>query len=340
MKHRAAICFVAAAMIVLLFGCGGQISSSNPNSPGATDSPASNNSSSGAKTMLNFATATTTGIYYPLGAAMSKMWNDKIPNVSVSSQATNGSVQNLNFMQQKESQIALTQVGTLVDAYEGNVAFKDRPYKDVRVIASLYPSVEQIVVRDGINSVADLKGKRFVPGPTASQTEIDAQRILAEYGLSYKDIKPQFVGFTEATDLMRNKQADGGLILAGYPNAAVTEMLTTANAHLISLDEDKIDELIKKYPLFIKYTIPAGTYDGQNEDIITLGQNNILVVDASMPEDLAYEMTKVLWENLDALEGTSSVVKMFNLENATQGLSGVPLHPGAEKYYKEKGVIK
>lgn len=333
--------FLATAVFtgIVLSGCGSTTTTSGSTNTGTGNN--NNASNAGGKVQLSFPTGTTTGVYYPLGAGLAKLWNDKLPNVSVASQASNGSVQNLNFMQKGEAKIALTPIGTLWEAYNGKVSFDGRPYPNVRVIAALYPNVDQFLIRKGAaNGVADLKGKSFVPGATASATEIDSKRILEAYGITYKDIKNNFVGFTEAVDLMRNKQVAGTMIQAGLPTAAVTEIMSTADGQLISLDDDKIKALQDKYPWFVEFTIPAKTYDGQDKDIKTVAQPNMLVVDASMPDDLAYQLTKTLMESLKELEKTHSVMKYVTLENATKGLAGVPLHPGAEKFYKEKGVLK
>jgi hypothetical protein len=353
-KRQLLLLALVAVMALALFGCGsssnsgGQSADQGKTEQSGGDSGANaggnagggDKAPSGQKTNLSFPTGTTTGVYYPLGAALAKLWNDKLPDVNVSSQASNGSVQNLNFMQQGEAQVSLTPIGTLWEAYNGQNSFDGRAYKDVRVLAAIYPNVDQMVVAQAINSVSDLKGKGFVPGATASATEIDSKRILEAYGLDYEDMKVNFVGFTEATDLMRNKQVQGAMIQAGIPAAAVTEMTSTAGAKLISLEDDKIKAMMDKYPWFVEYTIPAGTYDGQDKDIKTVAQVNMLVADTKMPDDVAYNLVKTLWENVDTIGASIPVMKTVKVENATTGLADVPLHPGAEKFYKEKGILK
>jgi TRAP transporter TAXI family solute receptor len=163
---------------------------------------------------------------------------------------------------------------------------------------------------------------------------------LEAYGVSYDEVKHNFVGFTEAVDLMRNKQVAAAMVMAGVPAAAVTEMMATAGGQLISFDDDKIAALKEKYPWYVDYTIPANSYENQDYDVKTVAQLNILVADASMSDEVAYELTKALWENLSDLEKGHSIVKVFNIDIAASGLADVPLHPGAEKFYKEKGVIK
>lgn len=296
----------------------------------------------GQKQELRFPTAGTTGTIYPLGASMANVWNNNVEGVRVTAQASNGGVDNLNMMKEGEAQISFATAGIVWEAYNGENTFEGRQYKDVRVIAGLYYNPNQVVVREksGIESMADLKGKRFVPGAVGSTPEVESSIILPEYGINYPDdIEETYVGFTEAIDLMRNKQVDGAIIQAGIPTAAVTEMTSTADGKLIGIEKEVRDSLMKKYPWYSEVTIPANTYDNQSEDIETLGIKMLLLTDASLPEDKIYELTKTFWESLDELEKTHSIVQQMSLEEAVTELADIPLHPGAEKYYKEQGLL-
>ena len=295
------------------------------------------------KLNINLGTATTTGVFYPLGAALAKMWNDKLPDdVTVSSQATDGGVENLNLMKQGKLNMGFTTVDVLYHAYNGVEEFKGNAYKDVRVLSVLYPSICQIVVRKDmkINSIADLKGKKFVPGAPGSSTKILAEQVFGSYGMTLDDVNPQYVGFTEAANLMRNKQIAGTIMASGAPASAAIEMITTASGKLLGIGDDQIQILTKKYPWLYKYTIPAGTYEGQNDDVTTVAQNIMLVVPKDMPDGKVYKLTKALWENIKPIGDVVAAAKGADLKNATTGLSGIPLHPGAKKFYKEMGVIK
>ncbi|MDQ0341147.1 TRAP transporter TAXI family solute receptor [Caldalkalibacillus uzonensis] len=138
---------------------------------------------------------------------------------------------------------------------------------------------------------------------------------------------------------MRNKQIDGALIQAGLPTAAVTEMTSTAGGKLISIDPEIRASLIDKYPWYSDFVIPAGTYDNQDEDVETLAIKMMLITDASADEDVIYNLVKTMWENLDELESAHPIVGQFDINRATTDLAGIPLHPGAERYYKEIGVL-
>ncbi|MBM4763137.1 TAXI family TRAP transporter solute-binding subunit [Bacillus sp. B15-48] len=301
------------------------------------------NGSGNSRQELRFPTAGTTGTIYPLGASMANIWNNQVDDVRVTAQASNGGVDNLNMMKDGEAQITFATAGIVWEAFNGENTFEGRQYEDVRVIAGLYYNPNQFVVREdsGIESIADIKGKNFVPGAVGSTPEVESSIILPEYGINYpNDIKETYVGFTEAIDLMRNRQVDGAIIQAGLPTAAVTEMTSTAGGKLIGIEEDIRNSLKDQYPWYAEVTIPAGTYDNQPEDVETLGIKMLLLVDASVSDETVYELTKTFWENLEELEKTHSIVQQMKLEEAVTELADIPLHPGSEKYYQEQGVLE
>ncbi|WP_158736622.1 TAXI family TRAP transporter solute-binding subunit [Alteribacillus sp. YIM 98480] len=325
-----------AAVTVMAAACGGE----NEESPENAESGDENGSD---VQDLNFPTASTTGTIYPLGSAMANLWNDEMDNVRVNAQGSNGGVENLNMLKEGEGHISFATSGIIWEAYNGERGFTDRQYDDVRIMAGLYYNPNQFVVREeaGIDSVADLEGKKFAPGASGSTPEVESSIILPEYGIDYPGgIEENFVGFDEAIDLMRNKQIDGALIQAGLPTAAVTEMTSTAGGKLIGIDEDVRSSLMEEYPWYSEVTIPADTYENQEEDVETLGIKMMLMTDASLDEDMVYEMTKTFWENLDQLEDSHTIVEQMDLEEATTELADIPLHEGAKRYYEEEGVLE
>ncbi len=296
-----------------------------------------------AKTNISFPTAATTGALYPLGAGIANIWNTKLNNVNVRVQASNGGVQNLNLLKEGEAQVSFAVTSITYEAFNGLAGFKGREYKDVRILAGLYYNPNQVVALESskVNTLADFKGKRFAPGAPGSTTEIESRVHFTALGMKYpNDIKTQFVGATEAIDLMRNKQIDGTWIMAGTPTASVTEMSATAGGKLISMTPELIKKMQKQYPWYSAYTIPANTYNNQPNDVLTTAIKMVLIVDASMPEDLVYQLTKTFWENLPAVREAHSVMKNVDVTFATKDLSGIPLHKGSEKYYREIGQIK
>jgi TRAP transporter TAXI family solute receptor len=295
-----------------------------------------------ARLNLSFPTAATTGALYPLGAGMANVWNNKLDNVNVRAQASSGGIQNLNLLMQKEAQISFSVSSIAYEALHGENAFKGRPYPGLRVLAGLYYNPNQIVARkeSGVDTLAGFKGKRFSPGAVGGTTDGEARVHFTAAGLQYPDdLNLQRMGFTESIDLMRNKQIDGAWIMAGMPTAAVTEMCSTAGGKLIGMDAELIRAIQAKYPWYSPFVIPAGTYDGQTEPITTTAVKMLLLTDASVPDDIAYDLAKTLWSNLEEVRKAHNVMKSVTIDFAVKDISGVPLHPGAEKYYREAGLL-
>jgi len=298
----------------------------------------------GAKTTyLKFPTAATTGAVYTIGAALANEWNTKIPHLQVSAEASNGGVQNLNLIAGKEAQLGVAVTSIVTQQKQGEAQFAGHKYEGTRILSALYSNYNQIVVAagSGINTFRDIKGKKFAPGAPGSTTTLETETAFEAAGLRYpEDINAQFVGFDAAVDLMQNRQLDGAWIQAGIPTSAVSQILTTAGGKLLSIDEDIIQAIQKKYSWYGRSVIPAGTYDNQREDVVTTSLTITVVVDYTVPEDLVYQMTKVMWENMDTLKKAHNALKDATVAGAVQNLGGLPLHPGAERYYREAGVLK
>jgi TRAP transporter TAXI family solute receptor len=349
---RISMFLMVALLIIVGFGCSSKSTSndsnttSTPSNTGSSNSSSSTTDSTKSSKPDNFTilmpTGTTTGTYYPLGAILTDFWSKKIDYIKATSQASNGSVQNLNFIKQGEAQLSLTPIGTLFQAVNGEQSFEGNKVDNVTILAGLYPNVNHLVARkgSGIKTISDIAGKNFVPGATGSATELESRHTLWAYDVDYEKVNKNFVGFTEATDLMRNKQVDAAMVMAGVPTAAVTEMLATADGQLLSYSDEAIAKLQAEYPWTADYTIKANSYENQPEDVRTVAQFNFLVAHKDIPEDVAYDLVKAFWENLKELEGTHAVVKQFDVQNALKGAGDIPIHPGAAKYYKEVGVLK
>ena len=295
------------------------------------------------KVNISFPTAATTGALYPLGAGISNLWNTKLDYVKANVQASNGGVQNLNLLKSGNAQVSFAVSSIAYEALHGQRGFKDRDYKDLRVLAGLYYNPNQVVARSdsGVNTLADFKGKRFAPGAAGGTTEVESRIHFPAAGVKYPDdIKAQFVGFTESIDLMRNKQLDGAWIMAGLPTAAVTEMCATAGGKLVPIDSEVIKKLQAEYPWYAEFMIPAGTYEGQKEPVRTTAIKLLMLTDASLPDDVVYDLAKTFWENLPELGKAHGVMKTVTPDMATTDLAGLPLHPGAAKYYREAGLLK
>lgn len=292
---------------------------------------------------LSLSTAATTGALYPIGASCASVWNDKLSGVSVSSQASNGGVENLNLLAAGEVDMGFAVTSILYQSYKGEGGFDGSANPKLRVLAGLYYNPNQVVAsgESGITELSQFAGSRFAPGAAGSTTLEECEHHFTAAGIPYPDgMDAQFVGFTEAVDLIRNRQLDGAWIMAGVPNAAVTEVIATAGGHLVSIEESVIDALIAEYPWYAPYTIPAGSYDGQTEDVQTTAIKLCLFASSDMDDDTAYRLVRAFWENIDTIAAANAALKGVSVEGAASDLAGVPLHEGAAKYYRELGIIK
>ena len=286
-------------------------------------------------------TGGTSGVYYPLGVALANNIGKAMPDVKTSVQATKASVENLNLLQAGRGEIAFTLGDALSDAWKGNeeAGFKS-PLKRLRGIAAIYPNYIQIVARadSGVKTLADLKGKSISVGAPKSGTELNARVILAAAGLTYKDFsKVEYLPFGESVELMKNRQIDVTLQSAGLGVSSLRDLATSVDIVVVAIPPD----VIKKTndPAYLPATIPANTYRGQTTDVPSAAIQNYLVSQEGVSTDVAYGMTKALWTGLDSLVAAHSAAKAIDLKHALDGMP-VPLHPGAEKYYREVGVIR
>ncbi|MDZ7602831.1 MAG: TAXI family TRAP transporter solute-binding subunit [Hoeflea sp.] len=288
---------------------------------------------------VNILTGGTSGVYYPLGVGLSKIYAEKIEGVRTQVQATKASVENLNLLQQGKGELALALGDSVKLAWEGDAdAGFSAPLDKLRGIAAIYPNYIQIVAskESGITDLAGLKGKSLSVGAAKSGTELNARAIFAAAGMSYDDLsKTEYLPFAESVELMKNRQLDATLQSAGLGVASIKDLSTSVDIQMVAVPEDVVAALGAPY---IAATIPAGTYNGQDADVQTVAVVNFLVTHSEVSDDLAYEMTKQLFENLTELEASHNAAKQIKLENALSGMP-VPLHPGAERFYKEKGMM-
>ncbi|MBR0893992.1 TAXI family TRAP transporter solute-binding subunit [Bradyrhizobium tropiciagri] len=293
-----------------------------------------------AEQFINVLTGGTSGVYYPLGVAIGKIYGDKIPDVKTQVQATKASVENLVLLQQGRGEIAFTLGDSLKAAWEGDTeaGFKTKLDK-LRTIGAIYPNYIQIVAtgESGIKTLADLKGKSLSVGAPKSGTELNSRAILAAAGMSYKDLgKVEYLPFAESVDLMKNRQLSATLQSAGLGVASLKDLSTSSEITVVAVPKETVDKI---GPPFVSVIIPANTYTGQDKDVPTAAVVNYLVTSSAVSDDLAYQMTKLVYESLPELANAHAAGKEIKLETAATG-SPVPLHPGAIRYYKEKGLIK
>lgn len=293
-----------------------------------------------APVFINILTGGTSGVYYPIGVGLSQIYSDGIPDVKTSVQATKASVENLNLLQAGRGELALALGDSVADAKNGveDAGFK-APLSKLRAIAGAYPNYIQIVAskESGIKTLADLKGKSISVGAPKSGTELNARAIFKAAGLTYEDMgKVQYLPFAESVELIKNRQLDATLQSSGLGMAAIRDLSSVMPLNYVAIPTDIVAKIGN--PAYQSAMIPANTYDGQPEAVSTVAITNILVTRADVPDELAYQMTKLLFENLTRLGNSHSAAKDIKLENAAKNLP-IALHPGAERYYKEKGAL-
>ena len=292
------------------------------------------------KVNLVLATGGTAGTYYPFGGAMSKIWNNKIPGMNVTAQATGASAENCRLVNKKEAELALVQSDTIDFAYNAKEAFKEK-LPNLRAIAVLYPEIIQIVARGDspINTFADMKGMKIGVGAPGSGTEANFRQLCDIYGLKKEDVKAQYLSFSESTEQFKDKHIDAFIVVAGIPNSAVMDIANQRSIRLLSIPDDKAGQLMQKYPFLAPAKVSANTYKGVTAETKTVAVMAVLIVNSEIKGDIVYNITKALFENQAELAIGHAKGKELSLQTAVKGVS-IPFHPGAVRYYKEKGVIK
>jgi len=293
------------------------------------------------QTFINVLTGGQSGVYYPLVVSLAQIYGKSIPNARATAQVTKASAENLNLLQAGRGEIAFTLGDALSDAWKGDAdAGFAKKLDKLRGISATYNNIIQIVANadSGIKTLADLKGKRLSVGAARSGTELNARAILKAAGLTYQDLgKVEYLPFGESVELIKNRQLDATLQSAGLGVASIRDLATSVKIVVVPVPADVVAKVGD--PAYQPTVIPANTYTGQTEDVATAAIPNFLVSHSGVSDELAYQMAKQLYANLDTLYAAHNAAKAIKLENAVKGMP-VPLHPGAERFYKEVGVIK
>ncbi|WP_129600671.1 TAXI family TRAP transporter solute-binding subunit [Anaerophilus nitritogenes] len=321
---------IGIMLIGLLGGCGSQSTDTSSEQPEETK-----------QVFVNIGTGGTAGTYFPLGGAFSEIWNNNIKGVNATAQSTGASVANINLLKDKKVEVVIVQNDVAWYTENGEEMFKDAKYEDIRGLNTMYSEPLQLITTDPkIKTVADLKGKNVAVGAIGSGVEANARQIIAAAGMDFeKDIKAKFLSFSEASSGLKDKQVDAAFLTAGIPTAAIQDLGAQNDVHVVPVDGEIADKLLEKYKFFTKFTIPANTYKGQTEDIQTLTVKAMLAVNADLDEELAYQMVKTIYDNHDRIVAAHNVGKNITKDTGLEGMS-ITLHPGAEKYFKEEGLLK
>ncbi|TMW69991.1 TAXI family TRAP transporter solute-binding subunit [Alteribacter natronophilus] len=289
---------------------------------------------------VTVATGGTSGVYYPIGGAISNILEGEL-GLDSSVQATGASVENINLLDNGRAELAITMGDAVIQAYEGSGAFDgEEPIESLRGMAALYPNFVQVVTTEdsGIETMEDLAGMSVGVGAPNSGVELNARMVLEAHGMSYDDINEDFLSYSEAIDQIKNGMVDAAFVTSGVPNATVIDLDTTHDAKIIPIEGEAMDYLEENYPFFSAEEIPADAYSNA-EAIPTAAITNLLLVSNDLSEDAVYEMTKALFENIEDIQSSHNAAQDITLETVQAGMP-IPLHPGAERYFEEVGALE
>ncbi len=289
---------------------------------------------------LTMGTGGTAGVYYPLGGAMAQLVTSKNPDIEITAQATGATGENLRLTEAHDIDLAIVQNDLTHAAYNGEAPFTSK-LTNLRAIARLYPEYLHVVssVESGIKTMADFKGKKISVGARGSGNEANCRQIFEFFGLNYENIEPIFLPYGETADMFKDRQVDAFVFTIGTPNPAVQDITTLQKINFVPVAGPERDAIVAKFPYFTKDTLPANTYNGQTEPAETLSVQAILVANKELSDDTVYAITKTIFDNLPELEKAHNTAALFSAERFMDGVT-IPLHPGAERYFKEKGLIK
>lgn len=291
----------------------------------------------GSKRMM-FGTGGTAGTYYSYGGVLAQYMKN-YADVRVTAVSTGGSKVNIQSIQDGDFQLGFCQSDVLTYAWNGTRAFEDDgATHDFRILGALYAETVQLITMDkDIKSVEDLKGKSVSIGEAGSGVYFNALDVLNGAGIELSDIKPQYQSFEDSKESLKDGKIDAAFIVAGAPTSAITELATTNGVYLINIDGDLQEKILSECPYYEAYTIPAGTYPGQDEDTQTIAVEATVVVDANEDDDTVYDLTAAIFDHVDEITKENAKGSELTIENAA-GITTVPYHPGAAAYYADHGV--
>ena len=293
-----------------------------------------------APTYMSIATGGTSGTYYAVGGALAKAVS-KDGKIKATAETGNASIANANLVNSGEIEIAFVQNDIAAWGANGEMMFAGKPLKNIRAVASLYPEHIQFIIAKGakIKTVNDLKGKRVGSGAPGSGTEGDFQAIMKVAGVNLKDIKINPLDFAQTSARFKDNQIDAGLVVAGYPTASIMDLTTSKDVDLLNFDKAFLNKLCKTYPYFIASNIPANTYKGIDHVTNTPAVMAILITNSKVSDQDIYNFLDAMYKNVGDIAAVHAKGKEIKLASALKGIS-IPLHPGAEKFFKDKGILK
>ncbi|MDR7868654.1 MAG: TAXI family TRAP transporter solute-binding subunit [Sporomusaceae bacterium] len=328
-KKYVAFLTAAAMIAVLIAGC---------SSGGKKEAP----KAAGDKKTLSIATGGSGGTYFVIGSGMAKLVEQYMPGSKLVVQSTAASTENTRLVGTKKVDFAIGMPDSAYFGMRGEREFKGKEkYENLRAVIAGHTSILQgfVMEKSDIKSIADLKGKKVALSAPSSPSMYVAMAALEAYGLKEGDYKPVLMTYAEMADAVKSGAIDCGFVFAGAPTSSLLDLTTTSGVRVLGMEEDKATEILKKYPYFSKGIIKANTYKGQTADLWELTAPAILITHTEVSDEVVYNITKTILEHTKELGDVHPAGLEWDLSDADKGV-GIPLHPGAIKYLKEKGIVK
>ncbi|SHN36582.1 TAXI family TRAP transporter solute-binding subunit [Gracilibacillus kekensis] len=276
------------------------------------------------------------GVYFPLGVAMAEIISEHVDGVTATGISSGASVVNANELSDGQAHFGLVQNDIAYYAHEGSQMFEE-VVDGFSGVFTIYPETIQIVTLadSGIETVEDLVGKRVAVGDVGSGTEANANQILAAHDITYDDINEEWMDFGDASTNLQDGNIDAAFVTAGTPTGSIQELAASADIKIVSITEDKIDEIVEEYPYYTKVELDENTYENFDATATTIAPQSMLIVSDDLPEDQVYEIVKAIFDNIDAMENAHERGKDLTIDTAQEGMS-IDLHPGAQRFFDEQ----
>ena len=332
---------IAVSMIFCLAACGSSENASSA-STSAAASASTENSAAPERTdnlRITIGTAGTAGALYPMGVAMAETITNHVDGISATGESTAASIENLRNLHEGKMAMGISMSEVCAYAYKGIGDYEGNAYTDIRAMfATINNYLQVFTLKDsGINSIADMEGKTVSMGSAGSGGEMAGRALLSVYGLDYTKINAQFMGESDGATALKDGKIDAMIATHPLNSAALTELTTSCDAVLLSIDDDAFYDA---YPAYVRCTIPAGTYPNNDTDVV-IPQNSVIMctsINSGLTDDDVYEITKAIWENRDEWATSAKSVEKQAVWDSVLDNIDLPIHPGAVRYFEEKGL--
>lgn len=297
-----------------------------------------------AATFMNIGTGSTGGTFYPVGVILANYFNKDMQSkgIKFTAQTSGGTTENLEMLRGKEVPFAVCGGVPTANAYAGRNNYKGKAIKNIRFVTALWPEAVQLMYRQGtgIEKLADFKGKKVAVGPAAGGGVIYMPMILDAVGLSFDDLKVEYLGYGDSVQAMQNRLIDACYLASGIPTSAVSQLYAgQVDIGMIEFTDEEVAKVQAVAPYMTRLVIPKGTYNGQEKPYNVIGMKSALVTRDDVDADIVYNALNALYKNyLEEIKSQHGALKSLSLQEAIKGLADTPLHPGAVKFYKEQGV--